>query len=134
MRTKRLEKTLSALIPAAVGYRDELPEVPPETVVEALISHFRGSELVLAMRGALFILNIFSLLFHGKLLKNLDREKQDYFLMRCMKSRFTLLRGVAFLLKLPIHMYYYDQDVVLQTIGYNREELCADADKHQVTR
>ena len=136
MGTKRLEATLAAITPAAVGYRDDLPYISPEKVAREGVKHVRqgGYDLVLVFKGALFLLNIITVITHGKLLKNMEREKQQRFLEKCARSRFLLIRGIAMLLKIPLAVHYYSQDEVCLALGYSREELCTDADKHQVTR
>ena len=131
-----MEAALAALTPAVVGYRDELPYISPEKVASEGVKQLRagGLHLVLVFRGVLLLLNVISVITHGKLLKNMEREKQERFLGKCARSRFLLVRGLATLLKLPLAPHYYAQDDVCLALGYNREELCADADCHQVTR
>ena len=136
MKNKRLEATLSALTPAIIGYGEGLPEVPPEKVAREAIAHFQAgwAELLIIIRVLIFVLNVVSLLSHGKLLKNVDREKQEQFMNKFMENRFLAIRGLAGIVRLPISMHYYTQDEVQLALGIDREALCADAEKHQVTR
>ncbi len=136
MRTKKLEVTMAMLTPAIVGYRDELHYIHPEKMAKEGISHFQkgGAEMILILKLAIISLNILSLITHGRLLKNMEKEKLGIFLEKSAGSRFLLVRGIVMIIKLPIIQHYYAQDEVCLALGYNREELCADADKHQVTR
>lgn len=136
MSKKRFEESLATLAPSAVGYREEFPYISPEKVAGDAIAHFSkgGPYVVLVFKISIFLLNLLSLLTQGRMFKNLEREKQDRFLMKCMRSRLMWVRGIALLLKLPLAMHYYGQDEVCSALGYDREELCEDAEKHQVTR
>ena len=136
MKNRRLEETLAKLTPAIIGYRDDLPYVPPEKVAKEAVAHFQAgwSELLMIIRGVLLLLNIVSLAIHRKLLKNLDRETQEKFMNWFMESPVVLFRGFAAIPRLPIAMYYYAQDEVQLALGVDRQALCSDAEKHQVTR
>ncbi len=127
---------LSKIIPAMVGYEEELsPQEMEEVIGEIDLFLSAGApEFKFLYYGVLGITDLLPLVVKGKTLHSLDREEIARFLNRLYASRSALLRGLAILLGAPIQLSYYNREEESRRLGFDRRELKQEAEKRVVTR
>ncbi len=130
------ERHMRELLEAYVGEPEGLPAVDPEGQTAFIEEYFAAGapELKGLFRVCNLSLRALSLLLKGKPFSRLERREREELLNRVIASRNPLVRGVGFLLGLPLLMSYYRRPEVAVPLGFDSAALKEEANLRLVSR
>ena len=129
-------RQMSELMTAYLGHPQGLPEIDAEGQSRFIEDYFQAGapEIKAAFFACNLSLRALSPLMSGKPFSRLDRREQQDLINRLMGSRNPLLRGVTFLLGLPLLMSYYRRPEVAIALGFDSKALKEEAELRKVSR
>ena len=129
-------KQLEELLEIYIGKPEGLPDIEPEEQIDFIQEYFRAGAPELT--PLFFICNLalrgLALVMKRKPFSRLTLEEKQDLVNRISASRSPLLRGITYLLGLPIFMSYYRREEVSVPLGFDRKTLKEEADLRTVTR
>jgi hypothetical protein len=129
-------KQMEELIEVYIGKPEGLPAIEPEEQIDFIEMYFRegAPELTLLFFLCNLALRASALIMKRKPFSRLTLEEKQDLVNRISASRSPLLRGITYLLGLPIFMSYYRREEVSVPLGFDPKTLKEEADLRTVTR
>ena len=129
-------KQLKELIEVYVGKPEGLPDIEPEEQIDFIEEFFRvgAPELTPLFFVCNLALRSLALFMKRKLFSRLTLEEKQDLVNRISANRSPLLRGITYMLGLPIFMSYYRREEVSVPLGFDAKALKEEAVLRTVTR
>jgi len=129
-------KQLEELLDIYIGRPEGLPGIEPEEQIDFIEMYFRegAPELTLLFFVCNLALRGLALIMKRKPFSRLSLEEKQDLVNRISASRSPLLRGITYLLGLPIFMSYYRREEVSVPLGFDPKTLKEEANLRTVTR
>lgn len=129
-------KQLEELIEVYIGKPEGLPDIEPEEQIDFIEEYFRAGapELTPLFFLCNLALRASAVIMKRKPFSKLTLEEKQDLVNRISASRSPLLRGITYLLGLPVFMSYYRREEVSVPLGFDPKALKEEANLRAVTR
>ena len=130
------QRQMRELMEAFIGHPEGLPEIDVQGQSDFIEEYFRAGapEIKIAVFACNLSLRILSLFIKRRRFSKLDWKDREDLINGLMGSRNPLLRGVTFLLGLPVFMSYYRRPEVAVPLGFDSKALKEEANLRAVNR
>jgi hypothetical protein len=127
---------LKELLEVYVGKPEGLPDIDPDAQIEFIDEYFRAGapELTPLFFLCNLALRALAPIMKRKPFSRLTLEEKQDLVNRISASRNPLMRGITYLLGLPVFMSYYRRYDVSVPLGFDPKALKEEANLRAVTR
>lgn len=127
---------LKELMEVYIGKPEGLPDIDPKAQIDFIEEYFRAGapELTPLILVCNLALRALALPMKGRPFSRLTLEEKQDLVNRISASRNPFLRGITYLLGLPVFMSYYRREEVSVPLGFDPKALKEEANLRAVTR
>jgi hypothetical protein len=129
-------RQMAQLMEAYIDHPEGLPEVDPDGQNKFIEEYFDAGapEMKLAFFACNLSLRVLTPFMKGKPFSRLSEQERQDLINKLLQSHNPLLRGIVFLLGLPVFMSYYRRPEVAVPLGFDSKALKEEANLRTVNR